>query len=73
MKKSDLNKLASRIAALEGKKSEVSIGNIREVIRCIVEIELEDLKSGNALNSTLAKLFRASVVKYHAHLKKKRK
>lgn len=33
--------LASRIAKLEGKKSQVSIGNIREVLSCICKLEAE--------------------------------
>lgn len=35
-------KLASLIAQMEGKKTEVSIGNIREVLRCIEIIAAEE-------------------------------
>lgn len=33
-----INKLASKIAKIEGKKSEVSIGNIREILGIISDI-----------------------------------
>lgn len=35
-----LNQLASKIANLEGKKVQVSIGNLREILKIIVELEL---------------------------------
>jgi hypothetical protein len=41
-----LNKLASLIAKREGKKSQVKIGDVREILRIIVEIEGEDLYGG---------------------------
>lgn len=34
-----LQKLASHIAALEGKKSQIQIGNIREAIKCLCMLE----------------------------------
>ena len=39
-----LNSLASQIAKLEAKKSSVGIGNIREILRIIVELEVESWK-----------------------------
>lgn len=40
-----LNQLASKIAKREGKKSQARIGDIREIIKIIVEIEAEVLAS----------------------------
>lgn len=37
-----LNQLASKIAKLEGKKSEVSIGNIREILGILSDLTLEN-------------------------------
>ena len=37
----NMRKLASAIAKREGKKVEVSIGNIREILRIIVDLEVE--------------------------------
>ncbi len=42
-----LRKLASDIAAMEGKKSEVSIGDIREILSCICALE-----TANIINRT---------------------
>jgi hypothetical protein len=36
-----LNKLASIIAKIEGKKSQARIGDIREILRILVDIERE--------------------------------
>lgn len=36
-----LQKLATKLAKLEGKKVEVSIGNIREVLKLLVQLEVE--------------------------------
>lgn len=40
--KTKLNKLASQIAKLEGKKSQVHIGNIREILKIII-VDEEDM------------------------------
>ena len=40
-----LNKLASEIAKREGKRSEASIGNIREMLSVLTEIFAEDLEA----------------------------
>lgn len=34
-----LNELVNKIATLEGKKTQVSVGNIREIIACITLLE----------------------------------
>lgn len=39
-------KLASEIAKREGKKKEVSIGNIREVLSILTDMEAEGVKIG---------------------------
>lgn len=38
----DFQKLASEVASREGKKSQVGIGNIREIISILSEIMAED-------------------------------
>lgn len=43
MKIKTMNQLASEIAKREGKKSQARIGDIREILRIIVEIEAESL------------------------------
>lgn len=40
----ELNKLASIIAKREGKKSQVKIGDIREILKILVELEAESVK-----------------------------
>ena len=40
-KPSDIQWLASRITMLEKKKVSVSIGNVREVIHCLVQLEAD--------------------------------
>jgi hypothetical protein len=39
----EMNRLASRIAKDEGLKSETNIGNIREILRIIVDISVDYL------------------------------
>ena len=36
-----LNALVKEICKREGKKSQVAIGNVREILKCIAEIEAE--------------------------------
>jgi len=38
------NSLASRIAKSEGKKHEASIGDVREIVRLIIEIAITDME-----------------------------
>jgi len=54
-----LNKLASLIAQKEGKKSQVAIGNIREVIKAIVDIEVESVINDPQGEGALAALTEA--------------
>lgn len=42
----DLQWISSKVAEKEGKKVQVSIGNIREIIHCLVELEVEHAKRG---------------------------
>ncbi len=44
LSKKDMNRLASKIAKREGKKSEVKIGDIREVLRILFEVLAEESK-----------------------------
>ena len=46
-----MKKLASAIAKREGKKVEVPIGNIREVLRCFEDIVIEEVtKKGKSIH-----------------------
>ena len=40
-----LRKLASMLAKKEGKKSQVAIGNIRELLSNLIELEIEHIKN----------------------------
>lgn len=42
----DLQWISSKVAEKEGKKVQVSIGNIREITRCLIELEVEHAKRG---------------------------
>lgn len=42
----DLQWISSRVAEKEGKKVSVSIGNIREITRCLIELEVEHAARG---------------------------
>lgn len=60
-----LRKLASELAKREGKKSEARIGDIREILKLIVEIEAEVLVNeessalANAIEKRRDKLLKA--------------
>lgn len=62
-----LQSLASKIAKKEGLKKEVSIGNIREIIRCLVDLEREFRESDGQAGYSPADLI------IEASEKKKRK
>jgi hypothetical protein len=49
LSKKDMNRLASKIAKREGKKSQVKIGDIREVLRILFEIANEEKAAYGAL------------------------
>lgn len=49
LSKKDMNRLASKIAKREGKKSQVKIGDIREMLRILCEIAGEEMLACNAL------------------------
>lgn len=40
-------KLASKIAKMEGKKKQVSIGNIREVLSCLTKLQANSIRKGH--------------------------
>lgn len=54
----NMKELASKIAAREGKKVEVSIGNIREILKIVVDMEVE---SGSPEDSPLTCLVKRSI------------
>jgi len=68
-----LNKLASAIAKREGKKHQASIGDIREVIKIIVDMEAVDLVENPYNENGILALFSAMVNKRAAELYKKKK
>lgn len=45
------NKLCSLVAKKEGKKKQVSIGNVREVIAVLIDLEAKNMASGKLLYS----------------------
>lgn len=62
------NKIASRIAKLEGKKVQVPIGNIREVLKLLVLMQAEALEHGilgplTELSAEAAELTTRAVIK----------
>jgi hypothetical protein len=59
--------LIKEIAKREGKKSQVTIGNIREIIRIIEDIEVETMKKG--IKGPLDVLDRGAARKYEKGLK----
>jgi hypothetical protein len=44
------NKLASLLCKLEGKKSSVSIGNCREILKCLVALVSAEMMMGSIQN-----------------------
>lgn len=55
------NKIVSEIAKLEGKKKQVPVGNIREVLSCLTIIENRQvLKGGKASKNPLKTLKKMS-------------
>lgn len=51
-------KLSSEIAKAEGKKSQVSIGNIREILAILVDMEL---KKPGCVHSELSKMVQKKI------------
>ena len=45
------NELITLVCAQEGKKVQVSVGNVREIIKVLVELELTHLAEGTKGNS----------------------
>lgn len=71
------NKIASAISKLEGKKGQVSIGNIREVLSCLTILEANQvLKGGPAAKNpmkTLKKISNKKVIETKMIFKKNKK
>jgi hypothetical protein len=68
-----LRKLASGIAKREGKKSQARIGDIREIIRIICELEGEELVKDPTGNSSVLNLICDAACKHRDKLLKKAK
>jgi hypothetical protein len=66
-----LNQLASLIAKREGRKHEASIGDVREIVKLIVEIQSEF--AARLTNETFLPAFWMAVEKRTAVLTRKRK
>ncbi len=64
MAQTPLSKLASRIAKVEGKKHQASIGDIREILKTLIELEVAYIKTYNdADGSPLDLLLNTALVK----------
>ncbi len=50
-----LNQLASAVAKLEGKRSQTSIGNVRETIRCTLDYLANSPEAAEFLGAQLTK------------------
>ena len=55
--KKELNYMASKIAKAEGKKSQVKIGDIREILRLMAELMITDMKFIEAFKTYLLFVF----------------
>ncbi len=68
-----LKQLASLIAKREGLKHEASIGDVREILSDIIDLEVEDsLKNSLGTDSPLYCLAKAANQRYLKALKKKK-
>jgi hypothetical protein len=65
-----LNQLASDIAKLEGKKSQARIGDIREILKLIVDMSVEKMDDLNG--NPLLVLQHLALTKFHKKNKYKR-
>ena len=67
-----LRKLASEIAKREGKKHQASIGDIREILKIIAEIEAEEcIAIGDGESGPLQALLEASMKAFNKKKKAK--
>lgn len=67
----NMNHIASAIAKLEGKKNQVSIGNIREVLKVLVHLCAEQKEDGST--DALDVLFNAILKQYEKNQSKAKK
>ncbi len=44
--------ICSKVAKMEGKKKEVPVGNIREVVSCLVRLETDHILAGGPVKSS---------------------
>lgn len=66
-----MSTLASRIAKAEGKKVEVSIGNIREILKVIVKMEVDAQTSDESPLTSMVNEASALMAKLAEKAKKK--
>ncbi len=66
-----MKKLASAVAKREGKRSQTSIGNVRETLKCMIDILAEDRLSDMANPTPLYSEFCLALDKATAKLQKK--
>lgn len=66
-----MRKLASAVAKAEGKKSQVSIGNIRETLKVLVQVLAEDIATSSDMPTPLFSEWNKSLEKAIAKAKKK--
>ena len=57
------NQLCKEIAKREGKKSPISIGNVREVVRIIIQMEFDAVVFGNDNGSPVDTIVKESLKK----------
>lgn len=73
----NLRKLASLIAKREGKKSQARIGDIREILKILIQLEIEDIlenpHSDDGPLFTLSYAASAGQIKAQAKLAKRKK
>lgn len=67
------SKLASRIAKAEGKKVEVSVGNVREILRVLTDILAQDRLEKPAISGSAWVDFFEAVVRRSEAMRKRKK
>jgi hypothetical protein len=67
-----LRQLASKIAKAEGKKSQVAIGNIREILKALINIEAELIVNGEDAKGGALYLLATEIEKLAAKKAKKK-
>ena len=67
-----IRQLASTLAKLEGKKSAVAIGNIREILKCLINLEADRIVNGDDAKGGALYLLATEIEKLAAKKAKKK-